>query len=81
MIITYKEIAIMSVAEFKCKKCGKHRTYRKKIWRTQNPFNKNEKGEIKSIQDIRTENERERKEWVEGRIKNGICNKCHEVQS
>ena len=53
--VTFKEYGASGTKQGKCPKCGKKASRSKKFWQTQNPFNKNDKDEMKSISEIQKE--------------------------
>lgn len=54
-------------------KCGKTRRRQKTFWQTQNPFNKNKKGKIKTRDEIYDELIKEAQAWGREPI---ICDNC-----
>lgn len=44
---------------------GKRRQETRKFWQTISPFNKNKKGQIKTVREIQIENNEEAQKWME----------------
>jgi len=55
MRVNFQEYGASGKKSGTCPKCGKKATRSNKFWQTQNPFNKNAEGHIKSAQEIMAE--------------------------
>lgn len=69
----FEEVKLYGSKSGKCSVCGKACTRSQKFSQTLNPFNKNEKGEIKTWQEIKEELCGELNEW---RSKPPIHSRC-----
>jgi len=69
----FEEVKLYGSKSGKCSVCGKACTRSQKFSQTLNPFNKNEKGEIKTRQEIKEELCGELNEW---RSKPPIHSRC-----
>ena len=61
----------------KCSVCGKTFTRQRTFTATQNPWNKNEKGEIKNSREIYADLEKKAKEWIQKQEEHGCTNKTN----
>lgn len=65
MKVNFKEYGVSGTKRGICPKCKKKASRAKRFWQTQNQFNVNDKGEMKSIDEILKENSKEVKAWKE----------------
>ena len=72
-IVNFKEYGVSGKKSGICPKCGKRATRSAKFWQTQNPFNKNSDGRIKSIDDIMEENRQELFKWKKEPVYHAKC--------
>lgn len=71
--ITFEEVSIKAYKTVKCVNCGKRLKRQKKFWQTVSPFNKNERGEIKTKDEIYRELHDRAKKWKAAPV---ICSSC-----
>jgi hypothetical protein len=64
MRVTFNEVSLKGVKRWVDPVTGKNRQETRKFWQTVNPFNKNDKGEVKSSGEIMAELKRECDEWL-----------------
>lgn len=71
--VTFKEYGASGTKQGKCPKCGKKASRSKKFWQTQNPFNKNDQGDVKSVDEILKENSQKLFAWKEEPVFHAKC--------
>jgi len=70
---TFSEVSLRGEKSGKCAVCGKHAKRAEKFWQTQNPYNKNSDGSVKSRSDIMKELVIERDEWLKKPLYHQKC--------
>ena len=73
MKVNFKEYGVTGKKTGICPKCGKKASRSKKFWQTQNQFNTNDQGEMKSIKEIQAENSQELKSWKKEPVFHAKC--------
>lgn len=70
---TYEEVGRTAHRSGKCAVCGKNGKRQKRFYQTLNPYNRNDKGEIKTCDEIQKELVVEVKKWSEGEFVHVKC--------
>lgn len=78
MKITFEAVRIAAHDRFNCAHCGKRRERVREFEQTLNPFNRNEKGEPKSREEILAEVREEAKVWLARNSK--VCKTCEAAE-
>lgn len=73
MRIEFQEYGVRGSKSGICPKCGKKASRSTKIYQTQNPFNKNKDGIMKSVDEIQTENKENLFKWKEEPVYHSRC--------
>ena len=71
--VKFKKHAITGRKSGICPECGKRASRSKEFWQTENPFNKNDKGEQKAMREILTENSQSLKAWKKEPVFHAKC--------
>jgi len=73
MRVNFQEYGVSGKKSGACPKCGKKATRSIKFWQTQNPFNKNDEGQIKSVQEILDECKEKLFTWKDEPVFHAKC--------
>lgn len=73
MRIEFQEYGVTGTKSGKCPACGKKASRTQKFSQTQNPFNKNKDGLIKTVDEIREENKTKLFAWKEEPVYHAGC--------
>ena len=71
--VTFKEYGVTGKKTGICPKCKRKASRSKRFWQTQNPFNKNDHGDTKSVDEILKENSQELKAWKKKPVFHAKC--------
>ena len=75
MRVQFQEHKILASCYFKCIVCGKKVRKQKTFTETENPFNKNKDGSVKSVEDTYKSLELAAENWQAG-MDRSTCSKC-----
>ena len=69
----FYEISAQGLQVGRCTVCGEHTRRSRKFWQTENPFNKDAAGQVKTARQIRSEVTAEAGEWSKGQPTHVRC--------